>query len=48
MHLRQTLDAEGKLAPPPWMTEPAKEMLDELARMTAALAPLTVRGLASR
>ncbi|WP_117212470.1 NADPH-dependent FMN reductase [Allorhizocola rhizosphaerae] len=40
MHLRETLDPQGKLTPAPRMADTAKEMLDELARMTGALAPL--------
>jgi NAD(P)H-dependent FMN reductase len=40
IHLRQALDADGRLVPTPAMEDAAKGMLDELARVTPALAAL--------
>jgi len=40
IHLRQALDANGRLAPTAVMADAAKGVLDELARVTPALAAL--------
>jgi NAD(P)H-dependent FMN reductase len=40
IHLRQALDADGQLVPPDAARQAAKTMLDELLRLTPALATL--------
>ena len=40
IHLRQVLDAQRRLSPTEAMHDAAKEMLDELARVTGAFQAL--------
>jgi NAD(P)H-dependent FMN reductase len=44
IHLRQTLDVDGRLVPTSAMRDAAKAMLDELLRMTGAFQVLRAVG----